>query len=106
MPPIAAPALLPPNPVWRSYVGGRELRRFRGASGAADDHFPEDWLASTVRARNGENSQHPLEGLSRVADSGGDHLLIDQLNCDPKFWFGPNCDTPHNGNSPGVLWKL
>ena len=64
------PTALPPNLVWRSYLGGSVLRRFRGLPGTGDNHFPEDWLASTVLARNGAHAQHPQEGLSRVADVG------------------------------------
>src|SRR5450755_179040 len=74
------PSALPldPNPVWRSYRGGRVLRAFRGQSGTGDDHFPEDWLASTVLARNGENSRGVTEGLSRASD-GNRGLLIETL---------------------------
>ncbi len=61
------PALqLDPNPVWRSYLGGCVLRVFRGQPDTGDDHFPEDWLASTVAARNGPYSQKPDEGISSV----------------------------------------
>jgi len=61
------PALpLEPNPVWRSYRGGRVLRAFRGRPDTEDDHFPEDWLASTVAARNGPYAQRPDEGISSV----------------------------------------
>ena len=66
LPPGAVP--LPFNPVWRSYAGGRALRQFRGQLDSADDHFPEDWLASTVRARNSNHSQGPDEGLSYIGD--------------------------------------
>jgi hypothetical protein len=52
------------SPVWRSYAGGRVLRAFRGQPGLQHNHFPEDWLASTVLARNGLNSQGREEGLS------------------------------------------
>lgn len=99
------PALaLDPNPVWRSYWGGSVLRAFRGRPGTADDHFPEDWLASTVLARNGGNSRGPTEGLSRISD-GNNTLLGESLKHRPDFWLGP--DRAH-GDSPtlGVLWKL
>jgi len=101
-----APALLPPNPVWRSYVGGRELRRFRSLPGINDDHFPEDWLASTVRARNGEHAQNQHEGLSLVARNGVPQLLTDCLQAEPDFWFGPGGHPTTAGKTLGVLWKL
>jgi len=95
---------LGPNPVWRSYCGGRVLRAFRGQSATADDHFPEDWLASTVLARNGKNSQRASEGLSRISDADNS-LLVEALKQQPRFWFGPN-QASRLELVPGVLWKL
>jgi mannose-6-phosphate isomerase len=94
--------LLPPNPVWRSYAGGRVLRQFRGLPHHPDNHFPEDWLASTVRARNGAHSQGADEGLSRLANSK-DEVLAEALRRDPAFWLG-EAHRPLSGT--GVLWKL
>jgi mannose-6-phosphate isomerase len=94
---------LPANPVWRSYGGGRVLREFRGQKGAEDDHIPEDWLASTVRARNGSNSQAPDEGLSRLGDSAGTVTVAAALEAYPEFWFGA---LEAGRGSMGVLWKL
>jgi len=98
-----APAALPFNPVWRSYAGGSVLRRFRGRPGTPDDHFPEDWLASTVRARNGQNAQGPDEGLSRVETVAGSRLVAEVLREQPAFWFG---ERQAERTEPGVLWKL
>jgi mannose-6-phosphate isomerase len=89
---------LEPNPVWRSYCGGSVLRAFRGQPGTVDNHFPEDWLASTVLARNGENSQSSQEGLSHISGIG---WLVESLKQRPDFWFGTS-----RRDSPGVLWKL
>ena len=93
------------NPVWRSYRGGSALRAFRGQPGTEDDHFPEDWLASTVLARNGENSRSALEGLSRISDAEGS-LLIESLKQRPGFWFGPDHVVRRDSLDLGVLWKL
>lgn len=95
--------LLPFNPVWRSYAGGRALRQFRGQARASDDHFPEDWLASTVYARNGNNAQSPSEGLSHLGDVANGITFAAALRHRPEFWFG-NSNTP--GTEPQVLWKL
>lgn len=103
VPGAIAPILLPPNPVWRSYAGGRVLRHFRGLQGAGDDHFPEDWLASTVRARNGANTQGPDEGLSITGGSDGSTLFSQLLEQAPDHWFG--ADQVKRG-STNVLWKL
>ena len=103
--PQLSPAALPANFVWRSYLGGSVLRQFRGLSETPDDHFPEDWLASTVRARNGSNTQHEHEGLSRVHLGNNREALLTELLADqPGFWFGAG----RRAASPntGVLWKL
>ncbi len=104
-PNIPAPAAvsLRPNPVWRSYAGGRVLRAFRGVAGSVDDHFPEDWLASTVQARNGSNSQGPNEGLSLIGASSDPLSLAECLQQNPAFWFGPQ---NANRTRTNVLWKL
>ena len=93
------------NPVWRSYRGGRVLRAFRGQTDTRDDHFPEDWLASTVLARNGKNSRGVTEGLSRISGANGG-LLIEALKQRPKFWFGPDQASRPDPLALGVLWKL
>ncbi len=82
------PLRLAPNYVWRSYRGGSQLRAFRGQAGTSDDHFPEDWLASTVRARNGENSQGPNEGLSPVPWQKEDCRLADLRSQAPEYFSG------------------
>ena len=46
------PIFLPPNRVWRTYLGGRELDRLAGSAMPADTHLAEDWIASTTRAIN------------------------------------------------------
>jgi mannose-6-phosphate isomerase len=93
-----SPLLLPPNYVWRSYRGGSRLREFRGQHGTPDDHFPEDWLASAVQARNGANSQGPREGLSRVAWQG-EETMLSTLAAEAPEYFGGRPDL-------GVLLKL
>lgn len=94
------PLQLAPNYVWRTYRGGSELRTFRGEAGTADDHFPEDWLASTVRARNGAKSTGADEGLSRV-DWQGTSCLLANLAGEAEEYF------PGEGAKGfGVLLKL
>lgn len=79
---------LAPNYVWRSYRGGSQLRAFRGNGGTPDDHFPEDWLASTVLARNGANAQGPDEGLSAVQWQGELRWLTDLAGEAPEYFSG------------------
>lgn len=60
-----------PNRVWRVYCGGKLLDEFCGVRHGRDGSFPEDWLASTTRAVNGEHQQSEDEGLSFILGDGG-----------------------------------
>ena len=62
--------ILPPNRVWRSYLGGKIIDTIQGNPKAKDSHFPEDWIASTTVASNGEMEQRDNEGLSEVQIHG------------------------------------
>jgi mannose-6-phosphate isomerase len=64
------PIFFTPNRVWRLYTGGKLLDRFRNEEQESDGHFPEEWLASTVPAYNGEHSQSDDEGLAKVVTEG------------------------------------
>jgi len=66
---------------------------------AADDHFPEDWLASTVRAQNGEFAQNAREGLSHVEWEGSSICLIDLLRRYPKYFRGDGADSTHDSST-------
>ena len=101
------PALpLDPNPVWRSYRGGCVLRTFRGQSGTGDDHFPEDWLASTVAARNGPHTQGPDEGISSVCLNGQKITVGQLLMTDPESTWGNRSRGKKTSPGLGVLIKL
>lgn len=52
-----------PERVWRTYMGGRILEKRNGYGDARDSHYPEEWILSTVEARN-PNGQNG--GLCRV----------------------------------------
>ena len=47
-----APVRLKSERAWRTYHGGRLIDEMQGIPSAADTHFPEDWIMSTVRAIN------------------------------------------------------
>ena len=92
-----SPLKLPPNYSWRSYQGGTHLRKFRNDAVGEDDHFPEDWLASTSTARNGDNQQRPDEGVSHLEIDGKDVALTDLIAAEPKWFWGnqvPPVDEP------------
>jgi mannose-6-phosphate isomerase len=61
-----SPIFFAQNRVWRLYTGGKMLDQFEGNIHAHDSHFPEEWLASTVYANNGEHALRPDEGLAKV----------------------------------------
>lgn len=84
------PIFFLPNRVWRCYTGGALLEQFIGKNSDPDGHFPEDWLASCVRAINGPNSQGADEGLSRILleDGTAGPLLSDVLHADPIAYLG------------------
>ena len=95
-----------PNYVWRSYLGGSVLRTFRREAGEDDDHFPEDWLASTVRARNGENKHKTDEGLSSLV-IGENEVVFSSLIADHPLWFWGTQKPPvDDAEQTGVLIKL
>lgn len=100
------PIQLPPNNAWRSYLGGAELRNFRNNPGTADNHFPEDWLASTVRARNGENQQSADEGVSKLTVDGAEMLLPDLIAMNPQWFWGSQTPSVDELGQTGVLIKL
>jgi mannose-6-phosphate isomerase len=97
---------LDPNPVWRSYRGGSVFRAFRGQPGTEDDHFPEDWLASTVAARNGPNAQAADEGISRVVWNGQRIPVSQLLLMETERVWGNLARGREGSQGLGVLIKL
>jgi mannose-6-phosphate isomerase len=76
-----------PNRVWRTYRGGAVLDRMAGIVSPHDDHWPEDWIASTTRASNPQPAP-PDEGLSRCTVGGADRWFRDVLAADPDYYLG------------------
>ena len=101
-----SPLRLPPNYAWRSYLGGTHLRAFRNAEANTDDHFPEDWLASTSTARNGDNQQRDDEGVSYVTVDGRDISLTDLIAAEPDWFWGQQVPPVDEPGQIGVLIKL
>ena len=64
---INQPIKLKGESVWRTYIGGREIRKLHGDCNAKDDHFPEEWMYSITQARNA-GRENIEEGLCKVAD--------------------------------------
>jgi mannose-6-phosphate isomerase len=92
-----APALLPPNPVFRFYRGGAGIDQFRGLTPGTGPGAPEDWVASTTTVFG-----HHTEGLARFADG---RLIRDAIESDPLGYLGRD-HVARFGSNPGVLVKL
>ena len=89
------PIRLLPAQAWRTYQGGRLIAALHGRE-AEDTHFPEEWLMSTVRARN-PGREDIVEGLSLMEDGGS---LRDCIQADPEGVLGAG------RRDTGVLMKL
>jgi mannose-6-phosphate isomerase len=79
---------LPPNRVWRTYFGGRILDELSGKADAVDEHFPEDWIASTTLALNPGREEATGEGLSRVEVCGKTYTLKELMENYPEPMLG------------------
>lgn len=95
------PVRLVTSRAWRTYLGGSMISRLHGEEGE-DGHFPEEWLMSTVAARN-SGREHVVEGISRV--SGTDLKLPELIATAPEALLGAAHFAKY-GNSLGVLVKL
>ena len=103
---ITEPIFFAPNRVWRCYTGGVLLDRFVGVQPGRDGHEPEDWLASAVRALNGDFSRGPTEGVARTltADGRPGPLISEWLERDAEALLG-KAHVARYGKNPGVLCK-
>ena len=95
------PIRLTTSRAWRTYLGGKMISALHGEKGE-DTNFPEEWLMSTVTARNA-GREHIVEGISRVADT--DLTLADLVATNPCEMLGAAHVAAH-GKSLGVLVKL
>lgn len=68
------PVFFKRNRVFRVYLGGELYREFLGDTDG-DGFYPEEWIASSVRALNPGHTD-PLEGISLTEDEG---IPFDQL---------------------------
>lgn len=63
------PVKLTPARAWRTYIGGSQIDRIHGMEGTEDSHFPEEWIMSTVVARNA-GREALEEGMCHLEGSG------------------------------------
>ena len=97
-----APVRLKTERAWRTYHGGRLIDELHGVTPAADTHFPEDWIMSTVRAINA-GREDIVEGLNLI--DGTDVTLKAFIEADPVAALGA-AHVARWGASTGVLLKL
>lgn len=106
--PPTLPLRMEPCPVWRTYLGGSLLAKWRGLPPQPDGHFPEDWLGSTTRAHN-PGREELTEGYSVLSSPQGSSrqtvTLRDLLESAPESYLGEN-HARHFGAQTAVLVKL
>ena len=82
---INSPIFFEKNRVARVYTGGKLLGDFLG-DGSSDGFYPEEWIASAVRAIN-KGSDDPKEGVSKPI---GSDLYFDEVLMHNKYeMLGP-----------------
>ncbi len=101
-PDIRRPVRLSRAGAWRTYIGGSLIEKLHGNPDAPDTNFPEEWILSTVRARNA-GREDIVEGLSMV--DGCDVTLAQLIEADPISALGEK-HVEKYGNTLGVLVKL
>jgi len=92
---FSKPIFFERNRVFRVYTGGKLFADFFGDE-AIDGFYPEEWVASTVKAIN-KNSKSQHEGLSKIRNS--DIYFCDLLSKYPHEMLGYKKDL-------GILTKL
>ncbi|MFT4939530.1 MAG: mannose-6-phosphate isomerase [Paraglaciecola sp.] len=81
------------NRVWRTYQGGKLLDTIEGKENPQDSSFPEDWIGSTVEARN-VGREHITEGLAMVTNKEGQSVPFrDLLKKEQQYFLGNNGST-------------
>jgi mannose-6-phosphate isomerase len=93
------------RPVYRPYLGGDRVRRFRGLESVADDHWTEEWVGSVIPAANLDPGGHS-QGLTVVSDPEGRTATLRHLvDTHPEAMLGPSFLDRH-GADIGFLVKI
>lgn len=98
-----APVKLTSARAWRTYIGGSQIDAIHGISGSQDSQFPEEWILSTVTARNAGREHIQDEGLSYV--EGADVSLRALIESGPEKLLG-KAHFESVGPTTGVLVKI
>ncbi|HBF37912.1 MAG TPA: mannose-6-phosphate isomerase [Firmicutes bacterium] len=100
------PLLLSNNRVWRTYFGGKKIEEWQGLSDPKDGELPEEWIASTIKARNTGREHLVNEGLSKVVLEEGTEIFLKELiESNPEAFLG-TAHVEKYGCNTGVLVKI
>ncbi|MBQ3424972.1 MAG: hypothetical protein IJH38_07235, partial [Clostridia bacterium] len=87
---------------WRTYTGGSEIDRIHGIENGEDGQFPEEWIMSTVTARN-PGREDIEEGICYLQDEG--ISLKAYIEAYPEEALG-KAHIDKIGRTTGVLVKI
>lgn len=100
------PLRLQPNRVWRTYSGGKLIDRLQSVHEPADSSFPEEWVASVVKATNVGREHIQDEGLSKLVLADGTVCTLKEvISSDPAAFLGKD-HVDIYGNHTAVLVKI
>lgn len=94
-----------PNRVRRNYRGGAGIDWLHGASAQPDGERPEEWVGSTVPARNPGLPAIENEGYAKGWLGDTEAFVKDLVAGDARFWFG-RADADQKTTDPGFLLKI
>ncbi len=98
-----SPIKLTSGRAWRTYTGGSQIDRIHGIADSKDTQFPEEWIMSTVVARNA-GRENIVEGICFL-DEDRSVSLKDYIEADPEKALGER-HARNIGASTGVLVKV
>ena len=82
-----------PNRVRRNYLGGSRIDAFRGNPGQPDGERPEEWLCSTVEAKNPGLPPVENEGYACFLEKGEPKRLVNEITENPQHYTGKDTFT-------------
>ena len=88
---------------WRTYRGGKLLDKMKGEEKPKDGYFPEEWIISTVAARNTKMEGIKEEGINKFYDA--DLTLKEVIEEKPFYYLGREHAEKY-GSQTGVLVKI
>lgn len=96
---------LPPNRVRRNYKGGFLLDLLSDVDEPCDGNQPEEWIASTIEARNPGLEIIPNEGLATTSTFKKCMFIKELFEKEPEFYLGKK-HVEALGTELGFLAKL